>query len=51
MMWYEIFKFELSYRLKRPDTYIFFAFLVLFSMVGVDFVFQGIDLGAVKKNL
>tara|TARA_R110002073_G_scaffold72537_1_gene177280 strand:- start:270170 stop:273460 length:3291 start_codon:yes stop_codon:yes gene_type:complete len=50
MMWYEIFKFELSYRLKRPDTYIFFAFLVLFSMVGVDFVFQGIDLGAVKKN-
>ncbi len=49
-MWYEIFKFEIKYRLKRLDTYIFFAFLFLFSLVGVDFVFGGIDLGPIKKN-
>ncbi|WP_350284470.1 M1 family aminopeptidase [uncultured Croceitalea sp.] len=49
-MWYEIFKFEIKYRLKRADTYIFFVFLFLFSIVGVDFVFEGIDLGQVKKN-
>ncbi len=49
-MWYEIFKFEIKYRLKRPDTYIFFLFLFLFSIIGVDFVFQGIDLGIIKKN-
>jgi len=49
-MWYEVFKFEIKYRLKRPETYIFFLFLLLFSIVGVDFVFQGVDLGGVKKN-
>ncbi len=49
-MWYEIFKFELQYRSKRPDTYIFFLFLFLFSIVGVDFIFQGADLGLMKKN-
>ena len=49
-MWYEIFKFEIKYRIKRADTYIFFMFLFLFSIVGVDFIFQGIDLGLVKKN-
>ena len=50
MMWYEIFKFELKYRVKRADTYIFFVFLLLFSVVGVDFIFQGMDFGLVKKN-
>lgn len=49
-MWYEIFKFELRYRLKRPETYIFFLFLFLFSLAGVDFVFNGVELGQVKKN-
>ncbi len=49
-MWYEIFKFEIKYRLKRLDTYIFFAFLFLFSLAGVDFVFGGIDLGPIKMN-
>ncbi|QCX01771.1 peptidase M1 [Aggregatimonas sangjinii] len=49
-MCYEIFKFELRYRLKRLDTYVFFLFLLLFSMVGVDFVFEGIDFGPVKRN-
>ena len=49
-MWYEIFKFELKYRTKRPETYVFFGFLFLFSMVGVDFIFQGVEIGLMKKN-
>lgn len=49
-MWYEIFKFELQYRIKRPDTYVFFLFLFLFSIVGVDFIFQGSEMGLMKKN-
>jgi len=49
-MWYDIFKFEIQYRIKRPDTYVFFLFLFLFSIVGVDFVFQGAELGLMKKN-
>ena len=49
-MWYEIFKFELKYRSKRPETYLFFIILLLFSTVGVDFIFQGVELGLTKKN-
>ncbi|MGK0413569.1 MAG: ABC-2 type transport system permease protein [Polaribacter sp.] len=49
-MWYQIFKFELQYRIKRPDTYVFFLFLFLFSIVGVDFIFQGSEMGLMKKN-
>lgn len=49
-MWYDIFKFELQYRIKRPDTYVFFLFLFLFSIVGVDFIFQGSEMGLMKKN-
>lgn len=49
-MWYEFFTFEIKYRLKRPETYFFFLFLFLFSVFGVEFVFQGIDLGLVRKN-
>ncbi len=49
-MWYEIFKFELAYRMRRAETYVFFLFLLLFSIVGVDFIFQGAELGLMKKN-
>ena len=49
-MWYKFFTFEIKYRLKRPETYLFFILLFLFSLVGVEFVFQGIELGLVKKN-
>ncbi|OOG75422.1 peptidase M1 [Flavobacterium sp. A45] len=49
-MLYEFFLFEIKYRLKRPETYLFFLLLFLFSVVGVEFIFQGIDLGLVKKN-
>ena len=49
-MWCQIFKFEIQYRIKRPDTYVFFLFLFLFSIVGVDFIFQGSEMGLMKKN-
>ncbi|MFK7833119.1 MAG: M1 family aminopeptidase [Winogradskyella sp.] len=49
-MWYNIFKFEIQYRIKRPDTYVFFLFLFLFSIIGVDFIFQGSDFELMKKN-
>jgi ABC-2 type transport system permease protein len=49
-MWYEFFRFEINYRMKRPETYLFFLFLFLFSLFAVEFVFQGTDLGLVKKN-
>lgn len=49
-MWFQIFKFEIQYRIKRPDTYVFFLFLFLFSIVGVDFIFQGSEMGLMKKN-
>jgi ABC-2 type transport system permease protein len=49
-MWYHILKFEIQYRIKRPDTYVFFLLLFLFSIVGVDFIFQGAELGLMKKN-
>jgi len=49
-MLYEIFKFEILYRVKRVDTYIFFLFLFLFSIVGVDFIYGGVDLGPLKRN-
>jgi len=46
----EVFKFELKYRLRRPETYLFFFCLLAFSTIGVDFVMQGIELGGIKKN-
>ncbi|WP_378173881.1 M1 family aminopeptidase [Aquimarina sp. SS2-1] len=49
-MWYEIFKFELKYRAKRPETYVFFLLLFLFSLVGIDFIFQGVEMGMMRKN-
>ena len=49
-MLYEIFKFEILFRIKRLDTYIYFIFLFLFSIVGVDFIYGGIDLGEIKRN-
>ncbi|MDY8135908.1 ABC transporter permease/M1 family aminopeptidase [Aquimarina sp. 2201CG5-10] len=35
-MWYEILKFEIKYRTKRADTYIYFAVVFLFSLVASD---------------
>ncbi len=49
-MWNEILKFEIKYRLKRPETYLYFVFLTTVSIFGVDFIFQGVELGLVSKN-
>ncbi|GLR16829.1 M1 family aminopeptidase [Portibacter lacus] len=49
-MWYEIFKFEIKYRFRRPETYLFFVFLMAFSIFGVDFIFQGVETGLMKMN-
>lgn len=48
-MLFEIFQFELKYRAKRPDTYLYFALLTLCSSFAVDFIFEG-ALGPVKEN-
>lgn len=48
-MLFEIFQLELKYRAKRPDTYLYFALLILCSSVTVDFIFEG-ALGPVKEN-
>jgi len=45
----EIITFELKYRAKRVDTYLYFVVLFLFSIVAVDFIFDG-NLGAIRKN-
>jgi len=50
MKWQEIFRFELIYRLRRPETYLFFVFLFGVSIFGVDFILEGVELGLVKKN-
>jgi len=38
-MLFELFKFEIKYRAKRPDTYLYFAILFLYSIIAVDFLF------------
>ncbi|MEP0266376.1 M1 family aminopeptidase [Dokdonia sp.] len=48
-MFLEIFKFELKYRAKRADTYIYFVALFLFSIIAVDFL-NDEPLGALKRN-
>lgn len=49
-MWYEIFKFEIKYRIKRSETYIFFIVIFLFSIVAFNFLSQGQNFGAIKEN-
>jgi ABC-2 type transport system permease protein len=51
-MWYQIFKFELQYRKKRPATYIYFGILMLmcFLAVSTDVVTMGGAVGQIKEN-
>lgn len=49
-MWYEIFKFELIYRFKRLDSYLFFIILFGFSLIAFDFIFETQNIGQVKEN-
>ncbi|WP_299217242.1 M1 family aminopeptidase [uncultured Aquimarina sp.] len=48
-MLFEIFKFEIKYRAKRPDTYLYFFILLLYSMLAVDIIFEG-NLNILKRN-
>ncbi|MEM9325212.1 MAG: M1 family aminopeptidase, partial [Bacteroidota bacterium] len=51
-MWFQIFKFELQYRKKRPATYIYFGllFLMAFLAISTDIVQIGGGAGLVKEN-
>ncbi len=51
-MWYQIFKFELQYRKKRPATYIYFGILFLMALltISTDVVQIGGGAGLVKEN-
>ncbi len=49
-MWYSVFKFELWYRSKRIETYLFFIIILLCSLVAVDFIYGGVDLGKIQPN-
>ncbi len=48
-MWYEILKFELKYRAKRWDTYLYFAALFAYGLIAVDFLFGQED-NTIKLN-
>ena len=50
-MW-EIFKFELQYRMKRPATYLYFLimFLMAFLAITTDVIQVGGGAGQVKEN-
>ena len=49
-MWFEIFKFEIKYRVSKIETYLFFLIILLFSLVAFDFIFAGQDLGQIREN-
>ncbi len=51
-MWYQIFKFELEYRKKRPATYIYFGILLIMAAVtmSTDVIQIGGASGLVKEN-
>lgn len=51
-MWYNIFKFELNYRIKRPATYIYFGLLLLigFLVMSTEVITVGGGAGQVKEN-
>ena len=39
----EIFKFELQYRIRRPDTYIYFLVIFISSLYAVNFIHEGLS--------
>lgn len=48
-MLFEIFRFEINYRIRQYNTYVYFIIVLLFSIVAVDFVFEG-QAGPLKRN-
>ncbi|MFK8004873.1 MAG: M1 family aminopeptidase [Saprospiraceae bacterium] len=50
-MWFEILKFEIQYRAKRADTYLYFGILFLFSIIASEFIMNGSStIGKIKIN-
>lgn len=49
-MLFEIFKFEINYRIRQYNTYLYLIVLFLFSIVAVDVIFEGGQLGPLKRN-
>jgi hypothetical protein len=49
-MLYELVKFEINYRIRQYNTYVYFIVLFLFSIVAVDLIFEGGQLGPLKRN-
>ncbi|OQP68632.1 ABC transporter permease/M1 family aminopeptidase [Niastella populi] len=48
-MLFEIIKFELNYRIRQYNTYLSFIIVFMFSIVAVDFIFEG-QPDAFKRN-
>lgn len=48
-MLFEICRFEINYRIRQYNTYVYFIILLLFAIVAVDFVFEG-QPGPLKRN-
>ncbi|MDH7445532.1 ABC transporter permease/M1 family aminopeptidase [Aquimarina sp. 2201CG14-23] len=48
-MLFDILKFEIKYRVKRYDTYLYFIILLLYSMLAVDLIFEG-NIEPIKRN-
>jgi ABC-type transport system involved in multi-copper enzyme maturation permease subunit len=49
-MWFEILKFEIQYRTRRLETYVFFAVVFFFSIISFNFIYEGYNLGLIKEN-
>ena len=49
-MWFEILKFEILFRMKRLETYVFFFVLFVFSLIAFDFIFEGQSIGLSSQN-
>lgn len=48
-MFTELFLFELKFRARRIDTYFYILAVFIFSLISVDFLFEG-EFGAMAKN-
>ena len=48
-MLFEIFRFEINYRIRQYNTYLYFIILFLSSIVAVDFIFEG-QPDSLKRN-
>ncbi|MFK8057938.1 MAG: ABC transporter permease, partial [Saprospiraceae bacterium] len=49
-MWLAICKFEILYKLRRPETYVYFVFLLAVSVFAFDFIYQGKEMGPLHSS-